>query len=989
MSHNNPFEIGALRQRMSDLQGQSYWRGLEELADTQEFQDFMHREFPEDASVWNDGVSRRNFLKLMGASLALAGLSACTRQPEEKIVPYVQQPEQIVPGIPLFFATAMTLGGFATGVLAESHMGRPTKIEGNPEHPASLGATDAITQASVLTLYDPDRSQAITNLGNITSWSTFFETIRTAMAIEKQRTNPGSGLRILTETVSSPTLAAQLQELLTEYPGAKWHQYEPASRDNVCEGARLAFGEVVHTYYRFDRADVVVSLDSDFLNSGPGAVRYARDFMSRRKLEDGSKTMNRLYVVESMLSNTGSVADHRLRVRPGEMTLIAMELATELGVSTGASAQTGPRSKWIAAVARDLKKHSGGCVVVAGEAQPAEVHALAHAMNEALANFGKTVIHTEPVEPNPTNQLNSMRELVADMQAGKVSTLVILGGNPVFTAPADFRFGEALSKVGLRIHLNLYADETSNLCHWHVPETHFLESWSDARAYDGTATIVQPLIAPLYEGCKSVHEFLAAMVGRPDRKGYDIVRDFWKNQSAFNFEPFWRKSIHDGVIEGTTFHEKTVKVSLSGISAPSAPEGFEIMFRADPTIYDGRFANNGWLQELQKPLTTLTWDNAVLISPATAQKLDVNSQDVIEISLAGRNVEGPVFILPGHADDCATLHFGYGRTLAGKVGTGAGFNVYSIRTSKAPWCALGGKLTKTGRTKQLATTQLHHSMEGRALVRNAALEEYSKDPDFAKIDPVDAGERESLYPDWQYKGYAWGMAIDLNACTGCNACVVACVSENNIAVVGKDQVARGREMHWIRVDRYFGGDMDDPEVYHQPVLCQHCENAPCEVVCPVGATVHSSEGLNDMVYNRCVGTRYCSNNCPYKVRRFNFLLYSDLETASIKLQKNPDVTVRTRGVMEKCTYCVQRINHAKIESEKENRTVRDGEIQTACQQVCPSQAIVFGNINDPNSRVARLKADSRNYYLLGELNTRPRTTYLASVKNPNPEIDRA
>jgi MoCo/4Fe-4S cofactor protein with predicted Tat translocation signal len=988
MSKNNPFDFSVLRNQLAGLEGQRYWRGLEELADTKEFQEFLQQEFPQDASIWNDGVSRRNFLRLMGASLALAGLSACTRQPEEKIVPYVQQPEQIIPGNPLYFATAMTLSGFATGVLAESHMGRPTKIEGNPEHPASLGATDAFAQASVLTLYDPDRSQAITNLGNITSWTTFFETIRTSMAIEKQSANPGSGLRILTETISSPTLAGQLRELLAEYPAAKWHQYEPVLRDNVREGAQMAFGQAVHTYYRFEKADVVVSLDSDFLNCGPGAVRYAHDFMSRRKLENGNKEMNRLYVVESSLTSSGAVADHRLRVRSGEIAGIALGLAAELGLQTGAAPESGVHSKWIAAVARDLKKHRGACAVLVGDAQPPSVHALVHSINDSLGNFGEAVIHTEPVEANPTNQLKSLQELVADMNAGKVNTLIILGGNPVFTAPADLHFAEALSKVGLRIHLNLYADETSNLCHWHIPETHYLESWSDARAYDGTASIIQPLIAPLYESCKPVHEFLAAMLGRPDRKSYDIVREYWKNQSINGFEPFWRKSVHDGVIEGTAFPVKTVRASLSGISFPAiASEGIEINLRPDPTIYDGRFANNGWLQELQKPLTTLTWDNAVLISPATAQSLGVSFKDVVELTVGGRKVTGPALILPGHADNCVTVHFGYGRNLAGRVGNGTGFNAYAIRTSSNPWFASGVQIKKTGQTKRLALTQLHHSMEGRAIVRNATLEEYSKDPEFAKEDPIDKGHRESLVPDWKYQGYAWGMAIDLNSCTGCNACVVACVAENNIPVVGQDQVARGREMHWLRIDRYFSGNIDDPEVYHQPVLCQQCENAPCEIVCPVGATVHSSEGLNDMVYNRCVGTRYCSNNCPYKVRRFNFLLYSDLETPSIKLQKNPDVTVRTRGVMEKCTYCVQRINQAKIESEKENRSVRDGEIQTACQQACPSQAIVFGNINDPNSRVSKLKAEPRNYHLLGELNTRPRTTYLASVKNPNPEIE--
>jgi Fe-S-cluster-containing dehydrogenase component len=582
--------------------------------------------------------------------------------------------------------------------------------------------------------------------------------------------------------------------------------------------------------------------------------------------------------------------------------------------------------------------------------------------------------------------MESLRELIADMNSGSVETLFIFGGNPVYNTPADLGFASAMNKVGMRVHLSLYNDETSDLCHWHIPEAHFLEAWSDLRAHDGTVSIVQPLIAPLYDG-KSAHEMVSAMMGRTDPKGYDIIRAQWMQQAPTDFEKFWRRSLHDGVIAGTSFQERPVSVTAISPQPATNASGYTLLIRQDASVYDGRFSNNGWLQELPRPMTKLTWDNAVQISPATAEKLAVHNEDEVEVSHEGRSVRGPVWILPGQADGAVTLNLGYGRQRAGRVGNNAGFNVYAIQTSKSPWNLYGAQIKKTGGTIALACTQNHQNMEGRHLVRSGDLEEYKKHPKFAQ-EMEEAPSRDmTLYQNYDYsKGYQWGMAIDLNACVGCNACVVACVSENNIPVVGKDQVRRGREMQWLRIDRYYEGSIDDPEMYNQPVPCMQCENAPCEVVCPVHATVHSTEGLNDMVYNRCVGTRYCSNNCPYKVRRFNFFLYSDFKTPSLKMMRNPDVTVRSRGVMEKCTYCVQRINHAKIEAEKENRQVKDGEIQTACQQVCPAEAITFGNINDPQSKVSKMKAETRNYSILAELNTRPRTTYLANLKNPNPEI---
>ncbi len=1007
----SPINLAALRTRVEGGAAQHFWRSLEELAETPESKEFREHEFPRDPAKESTPLSRRDALKLMAASAAMAGLTACTKLPSERIVPYAQQsPEEFIPGKPLFYATAMQLGGIATGLLVESHMGRPTKIEGNPSHPGSLGATDAFAQASVLALYDPDRSQAVYTRGRIGSWSSFLSTmeqVRTALLATR-----GAGLRILTETITSPTLASQIRSLLADYPEARWHQYEPANRDTAREGGRLAFGEYVNTVHRFDRAEVVVALDADFLCSGPGSVRYARDFAGRRRMPDENSVMNRLYVVESMPSGTGTMADHRLPLRPSEIEDLAFVLAEALGASVASGGRKLPSrvpQGWIAALVRDLQSHRGSSVVVVGDQQPAIVHALTHAMNQMLGNVGRTVIYTDPLEAEPVSQMASLRALVDDIKHGDVSTLVILGGNPVYDAPTDLEFAANLLKVNLRLHLGLHYNETANLCHWHVPETHFLEAWGDARAYDGTVSIIQPLISPLYNG-RSVHEMLAVLHGQPGRTSHEIVKEYWRGQhQGDDFEVFWQTSVHDGVIANTALAERNVTLKTNfGSSSGNSPKAIaaangnlEIIFRPDPTVWDGRFANNGWLQELPKPLTKLTWDNAALVSVATAQKLGLNSEDVVKLRYRGREVTAPVFILPGHADDAVTLHLGYGRDRAGRVGTGFGVNANALRTSESPWCGSGLEIHKTGESYRLARTQ-HHSLISsgnqkpqeeeseqafrREILHVATVEEYRKDPDFAKGHHKHGSEELSLYPPHKYEGNAWGMSIDLNSCIACNACVAACKSENNNPVVGKEEVVAGREMDWIRIDTYFRGDLDNPEAYNQAVMCVHCENAPCEGVCPVGATVHSPEGLNEMIYNRCVGTRYCSNNCPYKVRRFNFRLYSDWTTPSLFGLRNPNVTVRSRGVMEKCTYCVQRINAAKIQAEKEDRDVRDGEILTACQQACPTQAIVFGNINDPNSRVSKLKARNRTYSLLAELNTRPRTSYLARLRNPNPEI---
>jgi MoCo/4Fe-4S cofactor protein with predicted Tat translocation signal len=992
----------------STKSGPEYWRSLEELAGSREFQEALHREFPKGASEWLDTVSRRGFLKVMGASLGLAGMTGCVKLPKEAIVPYVRQPEGVVPGRPKYYATALTLGGYASPVLVESNMGRPTKVEGNDLHPASLGGTDIFAQAQLLTMYDPDRSQSVVSMGDQRSWPALLGALRGPLAAQKPL--QGTGIRILTTTTTSPTLADQLQTFLKNYPQAKWHVYEPINRDNVLEGAKLAFGQPVETRYDFSKADVIVSLDADFLYAGfPGNAKYIRDFASRR---DPDGKMNRLYSIESMPTSTGAKADHRIPVISAWVGQFTGDLSGFLGaISRGNVA--GDVNTSVYKIGQDLRAHPGSSVVLVGDHQPSAVHGLKHAINAQLGNVGKTVFYTDPVDANPINQTESLKELVGDMNAGKVDLLIILGGNPAYDAPADLNFAEVLksNRVPLRVHLGLYNDETAELCQWHVNQTHELEAWGDARAYDGTASIIQPLIAPLYNG-KSALEFVALLNGQADATGYDLVRAYWQKQHAgVDFEQFWRKSLHDGWIEGTTFSPKEVSVKTSTQSEMNLTDtnAIELNIRRDPTIWGGEFSNNGWLQELPKPMSKLTWDNAVLIGPKMADRLGIHTEDVVELSLPGngpdgkgiseRKIQGPVWIQAGHPDNSVTITLGYGRKRAGRVGTAQGFNAYELRTTANPWIASGVKITKTGDTYKLASTQGMQSMTTpngvtRPLVREASLEEYRKNPNFA----VEMGENPApgltLYKPYPYdkEMYAWGMAIDLNRCVGCNNCMLACVSENNIAVVGKEQCVLGRHMHWIRVDAYYQGDRDNPRAFFQPVPCMQCEDAPCEVVCPVGATNHSTEGLNDMVYNRCVGTRYCSNNCPYKVRRFNFLLFQDWDTPQYKMMRNPDVSVRSRGVMEKCSYCIQRISEARIDAEtasvREGKDIRVGdELKTACQQSCPAEAIVFGNINDPNSKVSKLKAHALNYSLLGELNTRPRTTYLAEVRNPNPDLE--
>jgi len=1044
-------DSAAIKSRLAGSNGRLYWRSLGELADTPEFREYLHREFPEQASEWNDPKGRRDFLKLMSASLALAGVGACTKQPPESLVPYVRQPEEIVPGRPLYFASAIPMSGTAMPVLVESHMGRPTKIEGNPEHPASRGGTDVLTQASVLNLYDPDRAQTVTYRGEVRGWSMFVVAMQQALAAQKAR--GGAGLHFLTPPITSPSLAQMLAGILRDFPSARWHQYDAVARPAALPAAAAH----ATTVYQFDKADVIVALDADFLGCGPGSVRYAKDFSARRRLTEANTEMNRLYAIESSPTLTGAKADHRLTLAASEIENVARELQAAVGGRSAAPAPPAsvPRpgapeiARWVAAIAKDLQAHKGSSVVVAGEFQTDGVRAAAKAINDALGNTGTTVLYGANVEAAPEAAATSITELAQAIDASQVELLVIMGGNPVFTAPVDVRFADRLAKVPLVVYHTTHPDETSPLSHWNVPDAHALESWGDARSFEGTVSLTQPLIEPLYEG-RSAHEFLAAFTTDPSRRGLAIVKDFWtktyssgsggwtfknpRGESFPNADAFWRSALHDGFIAGTSLTEGGPATSLTPAAASAAPApaaapggagaatpvpapspaaaappppapvtpapaapaapsqgGLEIIFRPDPTIWDGRFANNGWLQETPKPYTKVTWDPTAWISPRLAEERGLRQGDVVELRYRGNMVRMPVFVVPGHPAQSVTVFFGYGRRNAGRVGNAVAssqqFNAFLLRTSDAPWFGSGLELVKTGEHYPLATTQQHHSMEGRAPVRTASLEEYKAKPDVIHHQGGHTPPRTlTLLPEHEYNGYKWGMAIDLSACTGCSACVVACTAENNVPVIGKEQVLRSREMQWIRVDHYFSGDPENPESFHQPMPCQQCENAPCEVVCPVAATTHSAEGLNDMVYNRCVGTRYCSNNCPYKVRRFNFLLYSDWNTESLWGVRNPDVTVRSRGVMEKCTYCVQRINQARIDAKREDRRVRDGEIVPACGSACPSDAIVFGDLNDPASQVNQLKKQERNYGVLEDLNTHPRTTYLAEIRNPNPEL---
>lgn len=981
-----------------NLHGKEYWRSLDQLAETDEFKQFLEREFPENASEMTNPVTRRKFLTLMGASVAFAGLAGC-RRPVEKIIPYVTAPENIVPGKSMQYATAMPFGLNSYGLVVESHVGRPTKIEGNKRHSVTMGKSNRLIQAEMLNLYDPDRSQSVLYNNEESSWAGFVNSWKKTYKTFVE--TKGKGLAVVSPSFASPTLYGIYEQFKKDLPEAIWVAHETVSDRNIYDGLEIAFGRVVQPKYDFSKAKIVLSLDSDFLLTETDDISATAGFAKARKVDE-TKEMNRLYVVENSYTSTGAMADHRLRLQTSMVEPFTMAVIDELkkqgqNINIDIKAEVAAQfdRKWIKALVKDLVANKGQSLILAGRKQPAAVHAMVATINEALDARGKTVRYLQQKDVLRDNA-STLRNVIKAIDAGTVNTLVMMNVNPVYDAPVDLNFEEVFAKLKHSISFASHVDETAAKCEWHIPSSHFLESWNDVRAIDGMASVVQPLIEPLFKSIPLVQ--MAALVSSgEDKTAYDLVQETWKDRLvAGNFDRQWRKLLNEGVFKADVFKALSIKVNDKKVNTylkenvvfrkAAATDNLEIVFQESAAIFDGRYANNGWLQEMPHPVSKIAWDNPAFISPNTADKLKLKNEDVVTLKLGGKKMDIPVWILPGHADLSVTLTLGYGRESAGRVGNKVGFNVSKLRQSTAPDFMLGGSLSASGLTYTLANTQDHGSMEGRPIVREATLEEFNQHPNFA-AEMVEHPPLESLWEEPKYdEGNQWGMTIDLNACTGCNACMLACQSENNIPVVGKEQVAKGREMSWIRLDRYFSGDLSDPEVVYQPVACQHCENAPCEQVCPVAATTHDEEGLNVMTYNRCIGTRYCSNNCPYKVRRFNFFNYTNELPELVKMAQNPDVTVRFRGVMEKCTFCTQRITRGKIDAKNQGRELLDGDIQSACQQSCPAEAIQFGNILDPNSKVVESKSSPRNYELLAELNLKTRNTFLAKVRNPNPEL---
>ncbi len=989
------------------------WRSLDDLAGDPAYVSLVQREFPSYADEML-APSRRDFLRLMGASVALAGMTACRRWPSENIVPFAHRPAGYIPGGTLQYATSFELGGAAIGLLVTSYDGRPIKIEGNPSHPQSLGATDSFAQATVLQLYDPDRS---TELVERAKGGAPAARDRDAFAawltphFAALRASGGQGLRVLSEPSSSPTLTDLKARFATTFPKAVWVTWDPLSRDAAREGSAMAFGRPLRVHLAVENADVIAAFDADILGDDPAALANSRAWARRRRATDG--TMNRLYAIEPAYSLTGGSSDQRIAVPANLVPVVLGRLAEKLqqgGVALPAGTESmrdvvsrfashpydDPR---IAALAQDLIDAKGKGAIVVGPRQPAAAHALACVLNAALQNAGAVVWYSEDPEPQRPSHREAIAKLAGEMGAGIVDTLVVLGGNPAYDVPADLDFAKKLSNVKATVRLGLYDDETSAVCRWHVPQAHYLEAWGDARGWDGTAGMVQPLIEPLYDGTSAI-ELCATMIDGKPGKGYDLVRRTWGAWlPALDFDKSWRRIVHDGVSQETRFAAVTPSFVPGWVAAVSqladatspASGSMELVFTRGNGVYDGRFANLGWLVELPDPITKLTWDNAALLNPKDAAELGVlRDGDLLTIKANGKELVLPGFVVPGQAKGSVAVALGWGRTIAGRVGTGTGVDVNVLRGNDAPW-RCEAKLARASGSRSLATTQDHHVVDAlgkkeeliraEVLIRTGTLDEYKAHPEFAQ-EMVHLPAPAPLWKEHEYNGHKWGMAIDLSACTGCHACTIACQAENNIPVVGKAEVLRGREMHWIRVDRYFEGDAEAPLLAFQPMACHHCENAPCEQVCPVAATVHDHEGLNVMVYNRCVGTRYCSNNCPYKVRRFNWFNNHKNESAVELMVYNPEVTVRARGVMEKCTYCIQRIETVKITAKNDQREIVDGEIVPACAQVCPTEAIVFGDLNDVKARVRKLHDDPRCYGVLEEVNTKPRTRYLARLKNP-------
>lgn len=1037
--------------------GQTYWRSLDEVADTPEFRSFMHREFPSGASELLDGGDRRHFLRIMGASMALAGMGigGCRRWPEEKIAPYANRPEGTMPSEARYYASMLELGGVASSILVTSYDGRPTKIEGNDSDPNILGASTSFTQASILDLYDPDRGRSVIDRlehpeePKPSNWKAFDSWAKPHF--DGLADVDGEGLWFLSEATTSPSIERLQRQLRKRYPKATWVTWEPLADTAASAGLDHAFTGNWRARHDLSQADVIVSFDCDFLGQHPDELRLSKEWAKGRrpKMEDGHAKMNRVFIAEPTLSITGCSADERLALSPDAITVLAARVAAAITGNQSIAApfeSSGIETPQVDTIVADLKSHAGSSVVMAGSRQPRFVHHLCALINESLGNAGKTVSYMK-LSPSAMTTA-SLPELVESIKAKRIKTLVMIGGNPAYDAPAELDFAARLGDVPTTIHLSREDNETSQLCAWHLNRTHPLEQWGDGRAWDGTYTICQPLILPMFEGRSSI-QFLAMLAGEPLTDGFDIVRTTEaelsgsKDQSA-GFSPRWRSLLHDGFVKNSGWAMESPRVDGSKISrgAEVTAEGLQkgsdatAVFASDYSVYDGRFANNGWMQELPDPISKLTWDNAVVIGPSHAKRLGIKTGDMVRVVVGSASVEAAALVETGQAADVITLPLGYGRRFQGRVCYDSGFDFYPLRRSDAMWSA-PARVEKIEGSYILARTQNHWAMDkvdGRGIeerlpmiFREADVTTWEKNPGFAgslghKIHSL------SLWDDQlQYEGarFKWGMSIDLGACTGCGACVVACQAENNIPIVGKDQVRMGREMSWLRIDRYYrfkessAGqfETDQPErVAIQPMLCQMCENAPCEQVCPVAATVHDMDGLNVMVYNRCVGTRYCSNNCPYKVRRFNYFDYFRREplreTGMLQVQPsyylrrqsgndplrrmqfNPEVTVRMRGVMEKCTFCTQRIEAAKIkaknawvkkpEAEKASGirlSIPDGTITPACAQTCATDAIVFGDLMDTESRVSKAHADSRSYELLGELNIKPRNRYLARVYN--------
>lgn len=970
-------------------------RHLESIENSSDFLNFVDNTFAHSHTDYHDLISRRKFMSLMSASFALAGLTSC-RRPIENIVPFVTPPEDTIPGIPVEYRTTMPFGLSAYGLSVKCYDGRPIKIDGNPLHPSTMGKSNAFLQAQILGLYDPDRSKKVLEKGDEKNWSDFVAFWQEIFS--QYRQNDGSGLAVISESFASPSLA-RLKDLFQKtFPRAQWIVRDPVSDKNIIDGLRLVSDKFIRPTYHFDKAEVILSLDCDFLFMENENIRNAYQFSKARNVLSRDDTMNRLYVVEGTMSVTGAHADHRFRCHsnniPSFLSALYNHIQNNSGENSTYQITEEKNSNFdpnvLTQLSKDLLKHKGTSIICAGQSQPPLVHALVALINQKLNNVNSTVTFHQLDNPHfsDSDQINGF---VQALENKKIETVISLGSNPVF----NFNMHQIVN-IKNKIHFGLYVDETAKVADWHIPQSHFLESWGDATSNDGTQSVIQPLIHPLYES-KSPVEFFMLLASGQDSRGYDIVRDTWRSiLPNNNFEKNWHTVLHDGLVENQKsmfikFRETKLHDILQDIESLSyqifSENNLEIVYKPSSHVYDGRFANIGWLAENPDPITKLTWDNAALISPYTAQKFSLKNNDIITISVKKHILDIPVWIVPGQADFSITLPLGFGQTSIGRVGNNVGFNIYPLRSDFYSYCESDAQIHKTGKKYELVSTQGYGTMGKRPLVHHATLQEYNNSLHIIQ-EKGDHSPSKNLWKEHKYdKGFQWAMVIDLNKCIGCGACTVACQSENNIPIVGKAQVANGREMHWMRIDRYFDGQGARLRILFQPIACMHCENAPCEQVCPVAATVHDSEGLNLMAYNRCIGTRYCSNNCPYKVRRFNFFNYYKKIKEIEKLGKNPNVTVRSRGVMEKCTYCLQRINEMKKVAKKQGRKIKDGEIKTACQQACPSNAIIFGNLNDPESEVSKYKNSDREYVLLGELNNRPRTTFLAKLCNTNSAME--